>query len=212
MKSASEMNDPIQRAIAQETALLIANDALRYPAPGTKVHGSSPRPLETFTDSALAQARQFLDLETSPQDLSQYISAFETAWLDLHSSSTFLDDKAEDPNTAHTLHTALLTTADQNNKLEKKLALHLGGYQQRAKTLRAKIGEAAEALEKAKGELEGFRNLAVEEDGAVGRRVEGLRGEAAGVRRREGELQGVFRGVRGEWEGVNGMGGEWNGW
>lgn len=88
---------------------------------------------------------------------------------------------------------AIVAAAEKGNKIEKKLALHLGGYQQRAKTLRSKITEAADALEKASFSLDSFKTLQIAEEAAIPRRLEGLRGEVSFVSRREREAQDVYR-------------------
>lgn len=102
-----------------------------------------------------------------------------------------------------------MASAEQGAKLEKKLALHLGGYQKRQKMLKDKTGEAAEALEKARIALSGFRTLAISEDVAISRRLEALREEVGFVSRREREAQEEYRKAREELsalrgEGVNG--------
>lgn len=108
------------------------------------------------------------------------------------------------------VQSTILTAADRGNKLEKKLALHLGGYQKRAKMLRQKISEAAEALEKAENSLDSFRTLQIAEEAAIQTRLEGLREEVGFVSRREREAQEVFRGRREELEELRE--GEVNGW
>lgn len=91
-----------------------------------------------------------------------------------------------------------MSSAEQGAKLEKKLALHLGGYQKRQKVLRDKMGDAAEALEKARNALAGFRTLAISEDVAVNRRLGALREEVSLVSRREREAQDEYRKARDE--------------
>ena len=86
-----------------------------------------------------------------------------------------------------------MADAERGNKIEKKLAVHLGGYQQRGKTLRQKILEASEALEKAKISLDTFQSLQIAEEAAIPRRLESLRDEVAFVSRREREAQDVYR-------------------
>lgn len=78
-------------------------------------------------------------------------------------------------------------------KTEKKLALHLGGYQQRAKMLRQKISEASEALNKATYSLDSFRTLQISEEAAIARRLDGLRSEVEFISRREREAQDLYR-------------------
>ena len=82
---------------------------------------------------------------------------------------------------------SIMSSAEQGAKLEKKLALHLGGYQKRQKMLRDKISEAAEALEKATFALSAFKSLAISEEVAITRRLDALREEANFISRRERE-------------------------
>lgn len=82
---ASHIPDLIDRAIAQEMALLIANDALKYPAPGSKVNGSAI-PLESFNDDALNTARLEIACEMPPDTTGKAAEEFEAAWLELHGS------------------------------------------------------------------------------------------------------------------------------
>jgi pre-mRNA-splicing factor CDC5/CEF1 len=86
--------------------------------------------------------------------------------------------------------------------------LHLGGYQQRAKMLRQKIGEAFEALSKATYSLDAFRTLQISEDVAISRRLEDLRERVSFVSKREREAQELYRERKEElmslMDGVNG--------
>ena len=108
---------------------------------------------------------------------------------------------------------SLIATAERGNKLEKKLALHYGGYQNRAKMLRNKIVEANSALEKSREELDAFRNLQISEESALSRRLEKLRDDVAFVMRREREAQELYRTRKEELdELVAGTGGMVNGW
>ena len=91
------------------------------------------------------------------------------------------------------LKTSVLEDAQTGNSLEKKLALHYGGYQQRAKTLRRKIVEAAEALEMERTKLEAYRTLQIAEEAALPRRLERLDEEVRFVKGREIEAQEGYR-------------------
>ena len=103
-----------------------------------------------------------------------------------------------------------MASAEQGTKLEKKLSLHLGGYQKRQKMLKDKVGDASEALEKARVALSAFKTLAISEDVAIGRRLSALREEVGFVTRREREAQEGYRKAKGELDalladGVNGF-------
>lgn len=91
-----------------------------------------------------------------------------------------------------------MAAAEQGTKQEKKLALHLGGYQKRQKLLKDKIGGAADALEKARNALSGFKTLAISEDVAIDRRLGALREEVSYVTRREREAQEEYRKAKDE--------------
>jgi len=88
---------------------------------------------------------------------------------------------------------SIVDAAEKGNKIEKKLALHMGGYQQRAKTLRQKVAEASEALTKANHSLDSFKTLQISEEAAISRRLEGLRSEVEFISKREREAQDLYR-------------------
>ncbi|TVY57260.1 Pre-mRNA-splicing factor cef1 [Lachnellula cervina] len=202
IKSASDIADPVIGAIEREVALLVANDALRYPIPGAKVRGT-PKVLDSFDDDALAQARLQITKEV-PQDLAEQGSdIFRAAWAQAQSSSLlpglggYDDDEIDEQQMLseafEDVQNSITETATAGNKAEKKLALHLGGYQQRAKVLRGKIVEAAEALSKATYSLDSFRTLQISEESAIKRRLEGLREEVGFVSKRERVAQDLYR-------------------
>ncbi|KAL8822924.1 MAG: hypothetical protein Q9191_006353, partial [Dirinaria sp. TL-2023a] len=89
MKTASGVSDAGERAIAQEMALLIANDAFKYPTPGSKIQGSS-RPLEIFDDDTLAKARLEVAMEMQADEHGKDQEGFESAWAELHNESSAL--------------------------------------------------------------------------------------------------------------------------
>jgi len=72
--------------------------------------------------------------------------------------------------------------------------------------LRKKIGEAHEALEKARNALSEFNVLATSEEVAIKRRLEALREEVAFVSRREREAQELYRKTRDELAELTGGG------
>jgi pre-mRNA-splicing factor CDC5/CEF1 len=86
-----------------------------------------------------------------------------------------------------------MSSAEKGAKLEKKLALHLGGYRQRSEAIRKQIAEKVEALNKARNALVGFSTLAASEQEAIKRRLPALRDEVAFVSRREREAQELYR-------------------
>ncbi|KAL2266937.1 hypothetical protein VTJ83DRAFT_4214 [Remersonia thermophila] len=198
LKQAADVADPARALIAREAALLIAHDAAQYPLPGAPP--AKPVPLPRIDDNALAEARLQVLMEMekpSAEDVHAAWDKEDPVLLGL--------GRPDDPVPA--MHAALestleslLASAEKGNKLEKKLALHLGGYKNRAETLRTKIADAHVALEKARNALAGFRVLQRSEEQAIQRRLAALRAEVAFVSTREREAQEMYRRVKDELE------------
>jgi pre-mRNA-splicing factor CDC5/CEF1 len=203
LKRASEISDPIERVVETEMVLLIANDVGKFG--GGRVTGTL-KPPEKLSDQALDKARMELALEmsnASDREKKAFHSEFGTAWTNLHGSSKLpgLDGYEEDEIDEHQLMLELFNktqdkmyeSAEQANKIEKKLALHLGGYQKRSGMLHQKIKDAASALEKCRIDVDTARTMQYSEESAIGRRLESLRDEVAFVSRREREAQELYR-------------------
>ncbi|KAK7721574.1 Pre-mRNA-splicing factor cef1 [Botryosphaeria dothidea] len=215
LEKASAATDPAEKAVLEETAILIASDAKKFGK--AKVSGAV-KPAESFQDDLLQRAKMEIALELPADETKRDTEEFERAWEQLHESSILpgLAGYGEDEIDEHQLMTEafdniqekIMATAQQGNKIEKKLAVHLGGYQQRAKTLRQKIVDAAEAYDKSKMDLDSFRTLQIAEDAAIPRRLDALRDEVAFVSRREREAQEAYRTLKQELdvleEGMNG--------
>ena len=217
LKCSSELADPAEALIARETALLIANDAFRYPLPSAKVQGSS-RSLDIFDDEELDRARLEIALEFSSSNKEQRLHDFEV----LHSSSSALpglagyeideiDERQALMEAFEKVQASITEDAEKGNRLEKRLALLNGGYQQRNKTLRQKIAEAYPALENEKITLDSIRTLQIAEEAALPRRLESLQEEVAFVRKREREAQELYRLRREELDAVRNGNGAVNG-
>ncbi|KAL9022786.1 MAG: hypothetical protein Q9185_000049 [Variospora sp. 1 TL-2023] len=203
LETASHISDPVERAIAEEMALLMANDARKFPVPGSDVKGSS-RPLELFDDDALDRARVEIAMEMPSDGRAEWDEAFAERWAAAHDASSGLlglgaygEDDVDEQQVLNEafdgIQASIVADAERGNKLEKKIALHNGGYQQRAKVLRQKIIEASDALEKEKISLDTFRTLQIAEEAALPRRLDALREEYMFVQKREREAQEVYR-------------------
>ncbi|KAJ9136505.1 Pre-mRNA-splicing factor cef-1 [Pleurostoma richardsiae] len=198
LQEVSQITDPAEALVAKEAALLVANDAARFPLAGTKP-SVKPVDLDRIDDNALAEARLQILMEVKskpkPEDL-------EAAW-DKYSNALvlglgcYIDDEEEQVSDMRAafeeVHDAIISSAEKGAKLEKKLTLHLGGYRKRADMLRKKIVETAADLEKASNALQGFKTLAISEEVAVKRRLASLRDEVGFVSRREREAQELYR-------------------
>ncbi|KAG5917788.1 Pre-mRNA-splicing factor cef1 [Claviceps capensis] len=220
LQKADSLQSAAEAMIARETALLMANDAAKFPLPGSHVQGSVLEALPRFDDDSLAEARLLLLSEAEPRPVME-MEEMQTMFDGRAKSSLLLGlgcytDNEEEQNGAmraafESIQDPIMSSAEQGAKLEKKLALHLGGYQKRQKMLKDKMNDAAEALTKAKNALGGFKTLAVSEDVAIERRLGLLRDEVTFVTGREREAQEEYRKVRDELEalrigGMNGHG------
>lgn len=206
IQRASKATDPIEGLIANEAALLIAHDSRKFPLPGAQVEGQAPK-LRELNDRFLNAARASIAAEISSTQAqqSEWQEKFDDGWTSARANSlpgleNYEDDEEDAFNEEQkmigafdTVQTALFATAERGNKLEKKLSLHYGGYQNRAKTLRSKILEAGAALPTATNELDAFRTLQISEETAVPRRLEKLRDAVSFVMRREREAQELYK-------------------
>lgn len=209
VQRASHVTDPVEGLIAREAAIIIAHDSRKYPVPGAKVQGKAPK-LDRLDDSFLEAARAAIAAEIASEEAQQqqqdWQEMFDDVWSSTRSQSlpglvNYDDDEEEDDFQEEQrmiaafdgVQTSLLATAEKGNKLEKKLALHYGGYQNRAKMLRTKILEAGAALPKAQDDLDAFRSLQISEEAAVSRRLERLREQVSFMMRREREAQELYK-------------------
>ena len=147
MSVAQEIQDPIERQIAEEAALLMANDAQKFK--GAKLNGKA-RPVDLFDDELMQRAQMEVVLEMGQDaDRSQFGRAFEVEWENAHAKTVLpgLAGYAEDELDEEQLLTEafdsiqedITKTSEKGNALEKKLAKHHGGYLERQKKLKLKV-------------------------------------------------------------------------
>jgi pre-mRNA-splicing factor CDC5/CEF1 len=206
---ASQVTDPVEGLIAREAAILIAHDSRKHPVPGAKVEGKAPK-LGQVDDGCMEAARASIAAEIASTEAQQQQEEWQEKFDDVWSSTrakalpgldNYADEEEQDAfqeeqgmiGAFDNVQESLLATAEKGNKLEKKLALHYGGYQNRAKTLRSKILEASAALPKAQDDLDSFRTLQISEEAVVSRRLEKLREDVSFVMRREREAQELYK-------------------
>ncbi|KAI7305044.1 Pre-mRNA-splicing factor [Hortaea werneckii] len=186
LKNARDSKDPIEREIEEETALLMANDALKFG--GAKVNGRA-RPVEIFAEEALQKAKMEVVLEMGQDaDRSQFGAAFEKEWERAHESQTMLpglagygEDELDEEQLLveqfDNVQDAISASAEKSAATEKRLTKHHGGYLARQKVLKTKIQQAAETLEKTRLDVEVGRAAEMAEQGAMQGRLEQLRDE-----------------------------------
>ncbi|KAJ5169281.1 uncharacterized protein N7500_002064 [Penicillium coprophilum] len=225
LQRASQATDTIEALIANEAAILIAHDSRKFPVPGAQVEGQAPK-LSQLDDRFLDAARASIAAEIASAEAqkSEWQDKFDDSWSSVRAKSLpgleNYEDDEHDPFQEEqrmiaafdTVQTSLFATAERGNKLEKKLSLHYGGYQNRAKTLRSKIVEASTALSAATNELDAFRTLQISEESAVPRRLERLRDAVALVLRREREAQDLYKKRKDELDELLAGTGTVNGW
>ena len=184
LNSIEENAENAEQMVIREAAVLAANDA-------------SNRPNQRFDDEDMKRARMEVALELSLLDAKDdKIRALADAWDDTHANTMYDGSQYDEVDEAMT------RIAVDANGAEKKLAKHLGGYQARSKTLREKIIEANEALERARIDLETKYIAQSNEEAAIQGRLEQQRDEVQTVLRRERAAQESYRDVRAELEGL----------
>ncbi|KAG6029238.1 Pre-mRNA-splicing factor cef1, partial [Claviceps citrina] len=83
LQKAEGLHSAAEAMIARETALLMADDAARFPLPGSQVNGPAPGrtattrppPMERFDDGSLADARLLILAETRPRPGPEEVQA-----------------------------------------------------------------------------------------------------------------------------------------
>ncbi|OQD65322.1 hypothetical protein PENPOL_c006G10414 [Penicillium polonicum] len=225
LQHASQATGTVEGLIAKEAAILIAHDSRKFPVPDAQVKGQAPK-LSQFDDRLLDAARASIAAEIASTEAqqSEWQEKFDDGWSSARAKSLpGLENYEDDEQDAFqeeqrmaaafdTVQTSLFATAERGNKLEKKLSLHYGGYQNRAKTLRSKILEAGAALPAAENELDAFRTLQISEESAVTRRLERLREAVSFVMRREREAQDLYKSRKDELDELLAGTGTVNGW
>ncbi|EXJ84816.1 pre-mRNA-splicing factor cef1 [Capronia epimyces CBS 606.96] len=203
---ATSITDPIRQMIAQQAAILMANDALKFPLPGSRVVGKPPH-LTPLSDDLVARAREELAATCNEAELQSYVSEVQA----MHAGANEPDALPRKLSAAcsdgyskafQAAQKSLLAAAEAGNKLEKKLSLHLGGYQARQKTLKQKISSTYDQIKEQRAQLEAFKTLQISEDGALPARLSRLRDEVTFVSRREREAQEEYRNVEEELRSV----------
>ena len=204
IKGLKSIADPIRKAVAEETALLITNDAITFG--GAKVTGTV-KPLPFIEPADIEKARQMLTLELSSDESRQEQKRIANALDELHSKSKLpglndYDDEIDEHQLMveefDNVQEKIIKAAEKGNELEKKLAKYQGGYLARSKLLRQKINEAADALEQVTIEVDTAKSAQIVEQAAAERRLQKLLDEVAFVKRREREAQDAYRAAKEE--------------
>ena len=160
-----EMEPAIKRSIVSEMSLLMVDD-----------HRAKTE-LKLIDDELIRQAKSEINKEMRDRiPLVEYT----------------LDIEPE-PATFPLINDAIEKLAEIGMAAEKKLALHHGGYHKRAKTLRQKVAEAAQALETARVESQVSMTAQTAEEATIASRLDQLREEVMVLNKREREAQEYYR-------------------
>ncbi|PHH76790.1 hypothetical protein CDD80_1202 [Ophiocordyceps camponoti-rufipedis] len=216
-RAAEETTGSARALIAREAAVLVADDAAKYPLPGARLSGGPAPAPEQMDDGALADARLAILSETKPRPGPDAVqSLFQSRARDstLLGLGCYDDDDDDEQGQEAAMRSAfdavqdsIMASAETGAKLEKKLALHLGGYQKRQRVLRDSIMEKADALSRARNALAGYRALAAAEEVALEARLEKRRAEVAFVAGRMRAAQERHRRAREELDELTGVNG-----
>jgi pre-mRNA-splicing factor CDC5/CEF1 len=212
LRAANTIQDSGRRRVAEEAALLMANDAVQLGNSNVK---SAARTLPKFTEDVLARAQDEIILEMGTSaDRESFGQAFEAEWQRAHVNSIlpglagYGEDDVDEQHffieTFDGIQQSIGQLSSKGNTMEKKLAKLHGGYLDRQRRLRAKITEASEALGRLTMEVEVSRHACVAEQATAAERLEKLRDEVALIRRREREAQEVYRSRKEELDALNG--------
>jgi pre-mRNA-splicing factor CDC5/CEF1 len=201
LKAARTIEDSAKRQVAEEAALLMANDAAQF----GRAQGKPPRrALPSFPEDLLARAQADIILEMGASDNREtFGQAFEDALQRARVDSILpglagygkddLDEEQLSIEMFDGIQQSIGQLSTKGNGLEKKLAKLHGGYLDRQRKLRAKISEAGQALGRMTVEVEVSRRVHVAEQATVAERLESLRDQVALISRREREAQDLYR-------------------
>jgi pre-mRNA-splicing factor CDC5/CEF1 len=186
LQGLKDLDLDLSNPIAIEMARLIENDNALI-GKGTKKH------TELIDADLLERARAEIISEA-------YRSSSVVPGL-----SQYKDDECEEEISVEfeLLAKSTVERSESAQKIEKKLKLHLGGYQQRSKILRDKIVEAAAALQKTKIDIGTTRTAAMHEQSAIQRRLEVAREEAMDITKKQREAQDAYRAAKDELDGFS---------
>ena len=199
-----------QELVNAELVKLVHHDSVEYPLPGTTRAGVSEFLFDQPDDDALEAAKIAIHTElaalvgfpsANAEQLRESLlknpeSISWTTESDLLSYDTATQTwKEEDSRVAgyshllHTSHQVMTKEANRTTKVEKKLGVILGGYQQHAQLLSERVVKAFSKMQKAQLDYNSFPCLGENESVLGARRVASLHREVESLKRRERILQ-----------------------
>eukprot|EP00736_Rhodelphis_marinus_P007759 Rmarinus@m.16593 len=196
-----------EELVRSEAIMMMHSDAIRHPPPSAKKapQGRPPR-LEKFSETELEEAKVLLTMETQEveAEAAHDLSTFTNIWTEVADDMTFA------PSVKRFQRSAVATAGDKlaaleerfaavenmiskdgkrTKKLEGRVNLLVGGYQQRiTKALETITANYVRTLER-KAEVDVFKALEKSEAHAVQRRVTELQEATKAVQESEQQLQ-----------------------
>lgn len=191
-----------ERLVRQEMYSVILHDAAEYPVPGAPSRVIIDRPYERLPEQLLDQAADLLrrELEATAPPASQRqvpAEAWETDLVLLVGEGRYAsreEARAAELVAAQraqfdALRAATLREKKHANKLQSKLQVLHGGYEQLQRTLLRELHELHYQLQQARIELACFQAMRSAEQRALHQRLERLQGEVAYLAQLEAEQQ-----------------------
>lgn len=216
VKKAESIQDPARRAIALETAKVIAYDAMKHG--GAKIIGNPPM-IGPQSVEERARVRNAVEEECTKMDKElgmtreeaiNAISAIHEKKCKIPGIDAYDDSDEEDidemelmKETLAKVQKKIMADAAKGNELEAKLEKYHGGYIKRAKMLRDKMESAHDKLEDVNVEINTANYAQVREEAAVARRLEKKNEEVKIVKANEMTAQEEYRKVKAEWDALN---------
>ncbi|XKL60760.1 hypothetical protein PGB90_007817 [Kerria lacca] len=223
-KADSNMSD-LQRAeelIKEEMITMLHYDALQDPTPADCLtltqHASylEKHPYERFADEEIENAKELLkkEMEVVKHGMNHgelSLDVYSQVWEECLEQVLYLPgqgrytraslaskkerleslEKKLEQNRNH-----MTREAKKAAKLERKLKIHLGGYQSKAQLLTKQFNDLQDQIEKACIELSTFKHLQKQEEMAIPRRIQALEDDVRRQMERESQLQKQYSELR----------------
>lgn len=216
MAAVPEGTDPesiVEAMIEKEMIKLVQHDAVMYPvSSSTSITRKVPK-LENLSDDSLANARALVRSELDsmlPHDentgavIVPDINSFDKAWQEAHEETVFAPsrglflpadqitdtDKVANHRTEYdACKSKMISEAQRAAKIEKKLGLVLGGYQNRSTGLSEKFINKFAELNALSIEVDSFKDLSITESETAPARIKALEKEVTFLVDKETALQ-----------------------
>jgi len=189
--------------IRQEMIVALNYDTHVYPMPGSKRPNQSetPEEVEKFSEEEMSSVVQLINSEIKGHvDYEE----FKKVWEEISSDFMFIPsiqkyarastfpktDRIEALKNLLEINRGIMSNDfKKTTKIEQKLGILLGGYQNRAATLENQLKEIVKQINQNIIDSESFRHLAILETAAIPARIENLQKQVDFYARKESEFQ-----------------------